>query len=394
MVDYYKVLGVARDASDDDVKKACVSRGRARARCGFASRAHRALELRSRARAATASWRSAGTQTRTATMRCVAQGSRAPARAWRVRVRRDGADSPHRTGAPRDTRRRARRPHAAQKEAEKRFKEINEAYEVLSDAEKRAVFDRFGEEGLRGGGAPDAAGGFGGRAPEFHDPREIFARFFGTGNPFAAFFGEDGGMGGGMGGMAAMFGGGGERGPRRAAPVRRQLLCSLEELAAGTVKRVRVTRARLAPDGRSSVSEEKVLEIPVKPGWKAGTTVTFEREGDEEPGVIPADIVFVVGEKPHARFERDGDDLVLRTHVSLREALTDHTVHVDTLDGRSLAIPCHEIIAPGSVKTVPGEGMPRSKRPGERGDLRIHFDVTFPAHLPEAARQQLKRLLP
>lgn len=75
-------------------------------------------------------------------------------------------------------------------------------------------------------------------------------------------------------------------------------------------------------------SRSQVLEVQVKPGWKKGTTVTFEREGDQEPGMIPSDIVFVIGEKPHAVFERDGNNLVHKRRISLKEALTDYTLEL------------------------------------------------------------------
>ena len=71
-----------------------------------------------------------------------------------------------------------------------------------------------------------------------------------------------------------------------------------------------------------------MLEIRVRPGWKKGTTVTFPKEGDEGPGLIPPDISFVIGEKPHPRFQREGNNLVYKAQISLAEALTDCTVRV------------------------------------------------------------------
>jgi DnaJ-class molecular chaperone len=149
-----------------------------------------------------------------------------------------------------------------------------------------------------------------------------------------------------------------------------------------------VTRKSLAGG-----DHQKVLEIPVKAGWKAGTTVTFEKEGDEEPGVIPADIVFVVAEKPHDRFKRDGNDLVYTARITLKQALCDHTETVKTLDGRTLSVPCNEVISPGFSKRVSGEGMPISKQPGSKGDLVVKFTIVFPTHLSGTARAQLAALL-
>jgi DnaJ-class molecular chaperone len=240
------------------------------------------------------------------------------------------------------------------------------------------------------------------------DPRDLFAQFFGTANPFAAE-GDDGGSGGGgggggpFGGMMGGVGGSGMSGggfppgfgggPRKAEPTRVALQLSLEELFTGAVKHIKVTRARLGPDRRTARPEEKTLEIAVKPGWKRGTTVTFEGEGDEAPGALAPDVQFIIGEKPHARFVRDGNDLVLVKRVTLAEALCGTALEVPTLDGRTLSLAFPEVITPGAVKVVKGEGMPVSKDPGKRGNLLVKFEVAFPAYVPDAKKAQLRALL-
>merc|ERR1740123_902885 len=110
------------------------------------------------------------------------------------------------------------------------------------------------------------------------------------------------------------------RQPRQGQTVQHKFFLSLEELYAGTTKSMKVSRKRLNADGRTTKTESTVLKIDVKRGWKSGTKITFPREGDELPGVIPSDIQFIVGEKPHAVFERDGNYLVLRERVSLKDA--------------------------------------------------------------------------
>ena len=77
----------------------------------------------------------------------------------------------------------------------------------------------------------------------------------------------------------------------------------------------------MSPDGRSSQTEDKVLTIDIKPGWKAGTKITFPREGDQSPNTVPADIVFILKEKPHALFKRDSSDLIFTARITLKEVI-------------------------------------------------------------------------
>lgn len=91
-----------------------------------------------------------------------------------------------------------------------------------------------------------------------------------------------------------------------------------------------------------------------------GTKITFENEGDESPGVIPADIVFTLQTKPHDRFERDGDDLIYYATISLQEALCGVKLSVLTLDGRTIHVEMHHV-NPDTVKILPGEGMVNAK---------------------------------
>ncbi|KAL1537843.1 dnaJ subfamily B member 13-like [Salvia divinorum] len=294
------------------------------------------------------------------------------------------------------------------KDAEAKFKQISEAYDVLSDPQKRAVYDQYGEEGLKGQvPPPDAAGGAtffqSGDGPNVFrfNPRnadDIFAEFFGF---------SSGGGGGGMRGATRGFGGsmfgddifssfGDARsmspGPRKAPPIEQKLPCTLEELYKGCSKKMKISREISDASGKTLPVEE-ILTIDIKRGWKKGTKITFPEKGNEQPNVIPSDLVFIIDEKPHRVFTRDGNDLVVTQKISLAEALTGCTVHLTTLDGRTLTVPINAVIHPDYEEVVAGEGMPFPKDPSKKGNLRIKFNIKFPTRLTPDQKSGIKKLL-
>ncbi|KDP24080.1 hypothetical protein JCGZ_25737 [Jatropha curcas] len=300
------------------------------------------------------------------------------------------------------------------KEAEAKFKQISEAYEVLSDPHKRAVYDQYGEEGLKGQvPPPDTRGSSyystGDIPASFRfNPRnadDIFAEFFGHSSPF-------GGMGGpfGFGGMSGsrfssgLFGddifvsygdGGGDwhrTVPRKPPPIEKRLACSLEELYKGTPRKLKLSREVVDSSGKT-VQVEEYVSIHLKPGWKKGTKITFPEKGNELPNTIPPDLVFIIDEKPHPVFTRDGNDLVVTQKISLAEALTGYTVHLTTLDGRNLSIVINNVIHPDYEEIVPGEGMPMQKDPTKKGNLRIKFNIKFPTRLTSEQKAGIRRLI-
>lgn len=272
--------------------------------------------------------------------------------------------------------------------AEEKFKEISSAYEVLSDPQKRQVYDQYGEAGLEGG-----AGG-GGMAAE-----DLFAQFFGGGG---------GGFGGGLGGM---FGGMQNRGPPKARTIHHTHKVSLEDIYKGKVSKLALQRSivctkcngvggkegavrrcsgcdghgvktmmrqmgpmiqrfqTMCPDcngegeiikekdrckgcqGKKTVVDRKVLHVHVDRGVRSGTKVEFRGEGDQAPGIQAGDVVFEIEEKPHARFTRKEDDLFYKCEIDLVTALAGGTVFIEHLDERWLSVEIlpGEAISPGTL---------------------------------------------
>ncbi|KAG9459343.1 hypothetical protein H6P81_003851 [Aristolochia fimbriata] len=292
------------------------------------------------------------------------------------------------------------------KEAEAQFKQISEAYEVLSDPNKKAIYDQYGEEGLKGV-PPSGSGSFSSsNENDFRfNPRnaeDIFAEFFGS-SPFgfgssgigrSTRFPSDSGIFGGFSGGSYSDGmsPGPSPTPRKPPPVEAKLACSLEELYTGSTRKMKISRNVVDANGHSQ-TETEILTIDVKPGWKKGTKITFPDKGNESLNQLPADLVFVIDEKSHEIFKRDGNDLIMNHRITLAEALGGTTVHLSTIDGRNLSLPLSDVVSPGFEYVISKEGMPVVREPGKRGNLRVKFDVKFPSRLTPDQKASVKRIL-
>lgn len=292
---------------------------------------------------------------------------------------------------------------------EHKFKEISAAYEVLSDKEKRAKYDKFGLEGI----SEDGGGGGG------HE--DLFSMFFG------------GGRGGG----------GRSSGPRKGEAVNHPLKVSLEDLYNGKTAKIAINRQVIvgeskmctACDGQGVVvelrqialgmvqqlqrrctecggqgycaerrKERKILEVLVEKGMKHNAKIVFRGMGDEKPNIEAGDVNFVIQEKEHEVFKRKGADLLITKTLSLNEALCGFEWIVKHLDGREIAIKSKpgEVIKPEAssshpfVKIVPNEGMPSHGNPFVKGNLYVLFRVEFPSdgELSAKAVAALKKVLP
>uniref|UniRef100_A0A3Q3CL39 Zgc:122979 n=1 Tax=Haplochromis burtoni TaxID=8153 RepID=A0A3Q3CL39_HAPBU len=243
-------------------------------------------------------------------------------------------------------------------DAEDRFKEIAEAYEILTDPKKRSIYDQFGEEGLKNGGNIFRS--------NFHgDPHSTFSSFFNGSDHFDIFFGN-------------------EEGDDDLFNPFRRFTFSHVSGSAGPDGGLRKGPRRL---------QEKVLNVVVKKGWKSGTKITFPREGDETPNSAPADITFILRDQEHPQYKREGSNLVYTAKITLKEALCGCTVNVPTLDNRMMPLPCSDVIKPGAVRRLRGEGLPLPKSPSQRGDLVVEFQVAFPDRIPPQSREIIKHSL-
>ena len=322
------------------------------------------------------------------------------------------------------------------KEAEEKFKEINEAYEVLSDADKRARYDQFGHAGVDGqagaGGFEGFSGGFSGAG--------------GFGDIFDMFFGGSGGFSGG--GFSGSSGSGRRNGPQRGADLQRQLDLTFEEAAFGCEKEIEIVRpeacsacqgtgakagttkkrcekcqgtgqirtvqrtplgsfqsVQTCPDchgegtiietpcpecgGTGRVRKRKTLKVKVPAGVDNDSRIRLSGEGEAGlRGGSPGDLYIFINVKPHKIFERRGNDVYMEMPITFTQAALGGEISVPTLEGKAtLKIP--EGVQSHTMLRMRGKGIPQL-RGGGRGDQMVRVIVATPTKLNKRQRELLE----
>jgi curved DNA-binding protein len=249
--------------------------------------------------------------------------------------------------------------------AEARFKEVNQAYQVLSDDKKRALYDEFGEDGLREGFDAD-------QARAYKRYREQFG-----GRSEGGFSGGD------FGGMFSdLFGGRANRAPRRGADIESNLTLDFASAIRGTTLRLRPR----GPEG-----DDVAVRVP--PGAEDGKRLRVPGQGAPGPGGgPPGDLILNLQVTPHEHFWREGDDLHMRLPVTPLEAFEGAKIRVPTIDG-SVVMKLPSGAQSGQKIRLKGKGItPKNLPPG---DLYVHLQIQIP-HEPaaEGALRELEKLLP
>jgi DnaJ-class molecular chaperone len=267
------------------------------------------------------------------------------------------------------------------KVAEERFKEVSEAYEVLSDKEKRAKYDRYGHDWQFGEQAEAArAQANGARRGRVRTEADL--------SDFEDLFG---GRGGGSGMFGDLFGRrGGGRGSSGAGieslpgqDYEQPVSITLEEAFNGTTRLIGVPAA----DGST-----RRLEVRIPAGVREGSRVRMASEGAPGPfGGPKGDLYLVVSIEPNRAFEREGDDLIVKVPVPLHIAMLGGEVEVPTLKGTKLALRIQPETQNGRRIRLKGQGMPHLGS-SERGDLYAETSVILPTRLNDEERKLFERL--
>ncbi|MEQ1574455.1 MAG: J domain-containing protein [Vicinamibacterales bacterium] len=280
------------------------------------------------------------------------------------------------------------------KAAEAKFKEINEAYEVLGDPAKRKKYDELGanwrmyEQAEAQGGAnpfagrwsPNMGGGASAQPGGFRTmSQEEMEELFGNQNPFSDFFTTF------FGGSEAgpRVGGRGRGRPRAGRDVEHEIELTLEDLYHGTTRRL-----SLKHDGHA-----RTVDVRIPSGVSDGSRVRVAGEGEHGAGgAISGDLYLRVRLAPHALFERKGRDLYVKVPLPVATAVLGGEVEVPTISGKSVRLKIPPLTQNGQVFRLKGYGMPAIGKPDDIGDSYARVDVQMPTALSPAEREHYEAL--
>ncbi|KAI8853237.1 hypothetical protein BC829DRAFT_383160 [Chytridium lagenaria] len=260
------------------------------------------------------------------------------------------------------------------KTAEGKFVELAQAYEVLSDDEKRRIYDQYGEEGLQGNNQ------------KFHNPFDIFQQ---CGPEIKMDLYVT---------LEELF-----NGESIEVDMNKQVICPICRGSgaknADDVKKctqcngsgARIVRQMLGPGIYQQMQTTcDVCGVTIERGMSDGQHILFENEGDEHPDTTAGDLIFTIKTQPHDTFTRNGLDLNIKRAISLRDALLGFEFKLKHLDGKDVLIERKGLLR----SPVKEQGMPKHNYPSERGSLFIQYSVDLPEKLSSEQIKLIEKLFP
>jgi DnaJ-class molecular chaperone len=278
------------------------------------------------------------------------------------------------------------------KQAELKFKEINEAYEVLGDPAKRKKYDELGanwrayEQAQAHGGPNPFAGRWhadtGGAGGGYRTmTQEEMDQLFGDSHPFSDFFTTF--FGGGPAAGSERRGGRGRARQSRGRDVEHEIELTLEDAYHGATRRL-----SLKHDGHA-----RTVDVRIPVGVNDGSRVRIVGEGENGIGGAPAgDLYLRVHLAPHADFERKGRDLYLKVPIPVTTAVLGGEAEVRTIEGKMVRLRIPPLTQGGQLFRLKGYGMPKVSDPSDRGDMYARAEVHLPTELSPAEREHYEAL--